>query len=219
MSGGQKGAQVGVSCPACSPETEVVHEVLSPGGQATVRCRECGHVHKTQLPRSTTHEVRAVVSFGDESERTTTNVPVDETLRVGEEFVAKLPEGPTGVRITSLEIADGQRVEHANAESIGTIWTRAVDNVSVPVTIHPATGDREGTKSETYYLPGDERVTVGEGIPHLDESIRIEHIVLRGDAIAYDREKIDTRGDSVPAKDVKRVYARREADQWRSAWG
>ncbi|MFB6128411.1 MAG: HVO_0476 family zinc finger protein, partial [Halorhabdus sp.] len=39
--------RVGLPCPACSPDLETVHEVLSTGGQATVRCTECDHVHKT----------------------------------------------------------------------------------------------------------------------------------------------------------------------------
>ncbi len=218
-SGDQAGTHVGVACPACSPDIEQVHEVLSAGGQATVRCQACGHVHKTRIEEPTSVTIRTVVSLGEESERTSAQVPTGEMLAVGEEFVAELEEGPVGVRITSLETTDGDRVEQLAAEDIRTIWTRGVDNVAVQVTIHPGDGSREGTTSETYYLPGDETLTVGEGIPHLDESVRIEGLVLRNDVIGEDRRKIDMRGDSAPAKDISRVYARRQTDQWRSAWG
>lgn len=219
-SGDQTGAQVGVACPACSPEREEVHEVLSGGTQATVRCRACEHVHKVHLSRETTITVRTIVSIGDESERTSASVPTDETLAVGEEFVADMADGPVGARITSLETVDGDRVDNAPATDVGTIWSRSIDNVAVPTTIHPADGAREGTEGETYYLPGDEVLTVGEGIPHLDEGIEIEGLVISDDAIGYDRRKLDTPGVSAPAKDISRVYARRSpGDQWTSAWG
>lgn len=218
-SGDQEGSHVGVACPACSPDREEVHEVLSGGGQATVQCRACGHVHKTRIEDPTTVTVRTVVSLGEESERTSADVPTNEELAVGEEFVAELEDGPVGVRITSLETVDGDRVDRATVDGLATIWARAVDNVGVQATIHPSDGSREGTRSETYYLPGDERLTVGDGIPHLDEDLTIEGLVVRDDAIGYDRRKIDARGESAPAKDVARLYARRETDEWTSAWG
>ena len=218
-SGGHEGSHIGVPCPACSPEHERVHEVLSDGGHVTVRCQDCGHVHKTELAESSTVTIRTVVSLGEESERTSVQVPTDETLAVGEEFVAELDDGPIGARITSLETVDGERIEQADPGEIRTIWSRGVDNVALQATIHPGDGSREGTTSETYYLPGDEELTVGEGIPHLDESVTIEGLVIREDAMEYDRRKLDSRGSSALAKDLSRVYARRDTDEWTSAWG
>ncbi len=214
------GEQVGTPCPACSPADEQVHVVLKFDGHATVRCTACDHVHKVIPEQAPEADVRVVVSLGDESITTTAAVPRDEMLAVGEEFVAETDDGPVGVRITSLERRNDERVEIAPAAAIRTIWTRAVDNVGVPTTIHPADGSREGTESETIYLPGDAELVVGEPIPHADVDATIERMLLRTDAVSYDIDAVDRRGRTVAAKDVKRVYARRRGgDQWRSSWG
>lgn len=219
-SDGRQEGNVGLACPACSPERPQVHEVLATGGDATVRCDNCGHVHKTQFGSESTVSVRTVVSVGEDSERTAVDVPTDEELAVGEEFVAELPDGPVGVRITSLEAQSGGREDSLHATEVATIWTRAVDNVGIPATIHPADGSREGTRSETYYLPGDADLVVGEGVPHLDSTVTIEGLVLEDDAVGYSRRKLDAHGDMAPAKDVARVYARETGgDNWTSAWG
>lgn len=219
-SGVETGAQVGLQCPACSPHEEQVHEVLSTGGHETVRCRTCDHVHKVQLGDGSTVRVRTVISFGEESERTSVSVPTDEVLAIGEEFVADCDDGPVGVRITSLERPDGTRTSSSKSTDIGTIWARAIDNVAVRATIHPGDGSHDGTVSETYYLPGDETLTVGESIPHLDEAVTIEGLVLREDAVAHDRAKLQAHGDTASAKDVKRLYAQqKQTDDWTSAWG
>ncbi len=215
----EAGSQIAVTCPACSPDVETIHEVLSPGGHVTVRCLTCDHVHKQPLDSSPTIPIRTVVSIEEESERIEVDVPQDAVLAVGEEFVAETNDGPMGVRITSLERDDGARIETAHASEIATIWSRSVDNVAVSATVHPS-GDRDESRSETYYLPGDEELAVGEAIPHLGEDLRIDGIILRDDAVAYDRRNLTRRGDSAFAKDTKRIYVTpTNEDQWRSAWG
>lgn len=214
------GEQVGTPCPACSPADEQVHVVLKFDGHATVRCTACDHVHKVTPDRTPTEDLRVVVSLGDESISTTAAVPRDETLAVGEEFVAETDDGPVGVRITSLERRNDERAEAAPAGEVRTIWTRAVDNVGVPTTIHPADGRREGTESHTLYLPGDAELVVGEQLPDPDLDATIERMLLREDAVSHDLDAVDRPGRTVPAKDVKRAYARRRGgDQWRSSWG
>ncbi len=215
----ESGDQIRVTCPGCSPEIETTHEVLKPSDDATVRCNECEHVHKVSLDRPGSEDVRVVVSSGGESTRTSAPVPRDETLAVGEEFVAETPDGPTGVRITSLEVGDGERVDRAPATEVRTIWTRSVDNVGVPTTIHPADGRRAGTRSETYYMPGDEDLEVGEPLPHIDEDLNVERLILRDDVIHEGPDVLDRHGDAAAAKDVKRVFVRHASgDDWRSPW-
>ncbi|MCU4718650.1 HVO_0476 family zinc finger protein [Halapricum hydrolyticum] len=209
--------RVAVPCPACSPEFETVHEVLSEGGQATVKCTECGHVHKTTLPEETTLQRDVVVSQDGESFTASADVPAEETLAVGEEFLLETDEAIMSVRITSLEL-DENRVEEAPAEDVRTIWTRAVGNVSVNATIHPKGGDREGTRSEELHVPGDYEFVVGETDELGDLEFTIEGIHLREDAHGYNHEKLDHDGDMAFAKDIKRLLVRDESSTAWSAW-
>ena len=54
MSDLDAGDTVALTCPACSPHDDTVHEVLKPGGTATVRCNDCEHVHKETIESTTT---------------------------------------------------------------------------------------------------------------------------------------------------------------------
>jgi len=209
--------QVAVPCPACSPDFETVHEVLSEGGQATVKCTECGHVHKTTLPEETTLQRDVVVSQDGDSFSASTDVPAEETLAVGEEFLLETDEAIMTVRITSLELATG-RVEEAPAEDVRTIWTRAVGNVSVNTTVHPKGGDREGTRSEELHVPGDYEFVVGETDELGELEFTVEGIHLREDAHGYNHEKLDHDGDMAFAKDIKRLLVRDESSTAWSAW-
>jgi uncharacterized Zn finger protein len=206
--------RVPLACPACSPDLETVHEVLKPGGQATVRCTECSHVHKKTLPEEQTRQIHVVVSQDDESFTAQADVPVDETLATGEEFLLDTEEAIMTVRITSLEVGDG-RTDEAEASDVDTIWTRAVGNVSVSVTAHPKGGAHDETHSFDLQVPGDYEFVVGETEELGGEEFTVEGILVRDDAVGYDHEKLDFDGDTVLGKDIKRLYAR---DQTTSAW-
>jgi uncharacterized Zn finger protein len=208
--------RVAVSCPSCAPDGETVHEVLSDGGQATVRCTDCSHVHKTRLERQSTVEVDVIVSQDGESFPSTLSGGADDRLAVGQEFVADTPEALFQVRVTAIEVGQEQRTDEATLGEIDTVWTRVVDNVSVNVTVHPRDGDghSDRTRSLTVHVPGDHEFVVGEVATFGDEEIEIEGIHVRDD-VTYRHEKMDHEGDVVYAKDAKRVYAR---DQTTSAW-
>jgi uncharacterized Zn finger protein len=209
--------RVPLACPACSPDLETVHEVLNPGGQATVRCTECGHVHKEAIPEEQTVETDVVVSQDGESFTATTDVPAEETIATGEEFLLETEEAIMTVRITSLEVGDG-RQEEAVAADVETIWTRAVGNVSVSVTAHPKGGKHDETRSYDLQVPGDYEFVVGETDELSNEEFTVEGILVRDDAVGYDHEKLDFEGDSVVAKDIKRLYVRDESTSAWSAW-
>lgn len=211
--------RIAVACPSCAPETETVHEVLSPGGShATVRCTECGHTHKVSVESEDRVTVDVVISQGGDSFTATTEIPPDEQIAVGDEFVVDAPEAILQVRITSIEIGDEKRTDETTAAEIETLWTRAVDNVQVPVTVHPKDGNRDQTRAVTMAVPGDEEFTVGEARSFGDEQFEIVGIQVRTDAEGYRREKFDHDGDMVFAKDVKRLYARDEKSTAWSAW-
>lgn len=203
-------------CPACAPDTAVVHEVLKPGGQTTVRCSECSHVHKTRLAEPDTRECDVIVSQDGESFSTTTDIPAEETLAVGEEFVLDTPEALLTVRITSLELDDG-RAEDAAADETQTIWTRVVGNVGVDVTLNP-TGGTDETRSVELRVPGDYEFTVGTSEELASEEFTIKGIHLREDATGYGFDTLDHDGDMAFAKDINRVYADDESSAAWSAW-
>ena len=209
--------RVGTVCPACSPEFETVHEVLKDGGQATVRCTECDHVHKTTLPEQTEVPRDVVVSQDGESFSAQVDVPAEETLAVGEEFLLDTDEAIMTVRITSLEL-DQKRVEEATAEDVRTIWTRGVGNVSVNATVHPKSGTREGTRSEELHVPGDYTFVVGAEDELGDFEFSVEMIHLRDDATGYQHGKLEHDGDEALAKDINRVYLRDESTTAWSPW-
>jgi uncharacterized Zn finger protein len=208
--------RVGTICPACAPDTDVVHEVLKPGGQATVRCGECGHVHKTRLEEPDAKECGVIVSQDGESFSTSTDIPTGETLAVGEEFVLDTPEALLTVRITSLEV-EGGRTDSAPVEEIETVWTRVVGNVGVDLTLNPTDGTDE-TRSVELRVPGDYEFTVGATEDLADEEFTIKGIHLRADAAGYGFEQLDHEGDMAFAKDVNRVYADDESSSAWSAW-
>ena len=209
--------RVPLPCPACSPDLEMVHEVLSEGGQATVRCTECGHVHKESLPEQRTVERDVIVSQDGESFPASTDVPADEQLATGEEFLLETDEAIMTLRITSLETEEG-RTDSAGAEDVRTIWTRAVGNVTVSITAHPKSGDHDDTRSFDLQVPGDYEFVVGETDELGCEEFTVEGIYIRDDATGYDFEKLEHEGDGVVAKDVKRLYVRDESTTAWSAW-
>jgi uncharacterized Zn finger protein len=214
---GDTTARVAVACPACSPDVETVHEVLKQGGQSTVRCTECSHVHKESLPEERTVSREVIVSQDGESVAASVEAPAEETLAVGEEFLVETDEAIMTARITSLELDEG-RAEEAAAEDVETIWTRAVGNVSIKVTAHPKSGEHDETRSLRLQVPGDYEFVVGETDELGDEEFTAESILLRDDTTGYGHKKLDFDGDTALAKDIKRLYVRDESTTAWSAW-
>ncbi|RKD93497.1 HVO_0476 family zinc finger protein [Halopiger aswanensis] len=210
--------RVPTPCPSCSPELETVHEVLTAsegGGTVTVRCSECGHVHKVQPEQESEVTLDVVVSQEGESFTANVTTPEDETVEVGDEFILETEEVLSTVRVTSVELEGHRRVEEAPVDEVATVWTREVDNVAVNVTVHPQDGRRDDSRSITVHVPGDYEFEVGAVEEFGDDEIEIDAFVVRDDATGYDRDRYEMEGDTVLAKDAKRVYA---YDQTTSAW-
>jgi len=216
----EPGTRVAAACPGCSPTVPTAHEVLRPGGQVTVRCTECGHVHKTRIEDERTVERSVVVSQDGESFTATVEAPAEETVAVGEEFLLETDEAIMNVRITDLQVGEEERTNRAPVEDVHTFWTRAVGNVSVNLTLHPKSGAHDETRSVKIRVPGDEEFVIGETHEYGDEAFTVENVHVRDDAVArYEFQKLGHDGDAVVAKDAKRVYARDENSTraW-SAW-
>jgi len=209
--------RVAVRCPSCSPAEETVHEVLNRGGGVTVRCGDCAHVHKTTIETETTVDRRVVVSQGEESIESVVEIPPEERLVVGDEFLVETDDAILTARVTSLEGQEGSRSEGADAEDVETIWARAVGNVTVNLTVHPKEGTYDESRSVRIQVPGDESFVIGRTHEYGGEEFSVERILVREDATEYERQDYDFEGDSVLAKDIKRLYARDEDAQSR-AW-
>jgi uncharacterized Zn finger protein len=201
-------ARVGATCPSCSPTAATEHEVLSTGGQYTVRCTECSHVHKTSVGDSTVRR-DVIVSQDGDSLSTDVAVPPGEPLSVGDEFVVESDAGVFVVRVTSLEVGTEQRAESATAEDVRTVWTRDVGNVTVDATVHPpAGGPHDETRGVDLHVPGDHEFVVGEHTSLGEVDIEVEQIRLRETVSGYDHYQLERPGDAALAKDVLRLYAR-----------
>jgi uncharacterized Zn finger protein len=215
--------RVAVACPSCSPGDETVHEVLHESGHATVRCTECDHVHKTDLPSDPTVERRVIVSQEGDSFDATVDFDPDETLAVDDEFLVETDEAILSVAVTSLELAgedESPRTDAAPVDEVKTVWTRVVGNVAVDLTLHPKDGRHDSTYSTTVQVPGDEVFTVGQTQEYGENEFTVEGIYLRDDVERYGQQKLDYAGDQAPAKHIKRVYARdetRSSNAW-SGW-
>ncbi|ARS89358.1 HVO_0476 family zinc finger protein [Natrarchaeobaculum aegyptiacum] len=213
--------RVPTPCPSCSPDLETVHEILTVtegGGTFTVRCTECGHVHKVTPDHTREVTLDVIVSQEGESFPANVTTPEDETIEVGDEFILETEEVLSTVRVTSLELEGHKRVEVAPAEEIETVWSREVDNVAVNVTVHPQDGRREDSRSITVYVPGDYEFEVGTVEEFGDDEFEIDAFVVRSDATGYDRDRYEERGDAIVAKDAKRIYAYDETSTAWSAW-
>ena len=211
--------RVPTPCPSCSPDLETVHEVLTTGGGTlTVRCSECGHVHKIQPDTEREVTLDVVVSQGGESFTANVTAPEDETVEVGDEFILETEEVLSTVRVTSVELDGQKRVEEAPVDEIETVWSREVDNVAVNVTVHPQDGSRDDSHSITVHVPGDYEFEVGDVESFGDDEFEIDAFVVRDDASGYRRDRFEVEGDTAFAKDLKRVYAYDEQSSAWSAW-
>ncbi len=188
-----------VTCPACGIET--MHSIIKTNSDMLVRCKICGTVHIAAKLKDITKEkfidIRTVISTGDSSFVRRSRVP-DEILKVGMEFVAEDENTgeATPVTITSIEVED-KRVEKAKADQITTLWTRAIDRVTVKISINLGMI----TESVEIKTQGDREFVIGNYEKIKGWSYIIKKIAQRGGKM------ISRPGTSVLAKDIIRIFA------------
>jgi len=193
--------QIITICPACS--SQELHDVLKRrGSDQLVRCTECGSVHnvalQTQAPETTS--VRIIVSADEDSAQYNIELPLDHEVYTGDEL---LVDDPSADEVHLAEVASvesrGARVISALAADIDTIWSRAIDKVTVKVAIH----NGKKTRSVRLQEYGDREFTVGSVEDISGSRCRIIRIKTRERGF----RKYD--GNVVRAKDVKRIFAER----------
>ena len=121
-------------CPNCGEVTS--HEVLraTPRGRGEdllVRCEVCSNVHTLELRPPPAIHVRCILSWGEESVRTTIELDVDEVLSLDDEF----EHGEATWRITRLEGHQGEDHRRTAAPAVATIWATRSDLLRIRLTM------------------------------------------------------------------------------------
>ena len=113
-------------------------------------------------------------------------------------MVAECGDDAFGVEITAIESGE-KRVNRAKAPEITTLWTRAIENVVVKISIH------DGRKTIPVYMEcdGEQPFVVGELYTVSGKRFRISHLKLR------DGPLMRKEGWKTVAHRVKRIYGYR----------
>ena len=188
-------ASIMIECPNC--HTETLHEVLSGrmSGKAdavldsTVRCRTCGHVHHAVLKVERPMDVPVVISWIDQSKRSSIALGPEEVVAVDDEIIC----GEDPVLITSIE-SKGARVPQARARDISTIWGKRFDKVRVPFSV----SHLGKSYSEHVLAVPDEEFFIGDILKVGKNEVVIHSIKTKDKALSV---------GGAPARDIVRVYA------------
>jgi len=143
-------------CPACGEEDD--QEILSESHDLLVRCTRCGnvwHTPKMKIPEPVF--IKTIVSKEGTSRICRTEFLPEDSVSVGDRFVAECGVDVSGVQVASIEVGP-RRVERALASEIDTLWTRGIEEVVVRISIH------EGWKTipVTLTCNGEQPFLVGE---------------------------------------------------------
>ena len=161
------------SCPECKDETE--HEVIAESRDLLVRCTTCGHhqrIPKEREPQALL--IKAIVSREGTSRVCSIEFAEEDECNVEDHMVAECGDDAFGVEITAIECGD-KRVNRAKAPDITTLWTRAIENVVVKISIH------DGRKTIPVYMEcdGEQPFVVGDMYTVSGKRFRISHLKLR----------------------------------------
>ena len=183
-----------VNCPVCGDETE--HAIVSESRDVLVKCTSCGHhqrVPKEREPES--RMIRTIVSKEGKSVVGTIELADSDECSVTDHLVAECGDDAFGVEITSIECGE-KRVERAKAKEITTLWTRAIEQVVVKISIH------DGWKTVPLYMEcdGEQPFVVGENYVASGKRFQLSHIKLR------DGPLMRKPGWKTVAHRVRRIY-------------
>lgn len=185
------------TCPECKDETE--HEVLADSRDLLVRCTVCGHHQR--LPKEREPQalmIKAIVSHEGTSKVCSIELAEDEDCSVDDHLVAECGDDAFGVEVTAIECGE-KRVNRAKAPAITTLWTRAIEQVVVKISIH------DGWKTIPVYMTcdGEQPFVVGELYTVSGKRFRVSHLKLR------DGPLMRKEGWKTVAHRIRRIYGYR----------
>ena len=181
-------------CPECNDETE--HEVIAESRDLLVRCTTCGHhqrIPKEREPQALM--IKTIVSREGTSRVCGIELASEDECNITDHLVAECGDDAFGVEVTSIECGD-KRPERAKASDITALWTRAIEQVVVKISIH------DGRKTIPVYMEcdGESPFVVGDMYVASGKRFKISHLKLR------DGPLMRKEGWKTVAHRIKRVY-------------
>ncbi|HVL49311.1 MAG TPA: HVO_0476 family zinc finger protein [Candidatus Thermoplasmatota archaeon] len=199
---------VEVRCKGCGEET--VHKVVSGrvGArrgftlEATVTCEECGTTHRVVVKEAPEVKIPAIVSRGATSARTSIEIPGDDVVSEGDDFIV---DGRAAV-VTGIELAGAKRVGSAEASRILTLWLKDFEEVRLRFTVNM--GDKTIAKD----IVVDPATEVAVGQEFVLGRLRVtvhgikttQRLMRRGTAVARDVTRLFARPTQLPESEKAR---------------
>lgn len=189
--------EVETQCPACkAPRPHQVKKgtvVKSGSGvEGTFTCLKCSHTHQglVQIPMPV--EIPLIVSRDAEAEPLAVQVLEEEEVRVGDEFEVE----DALVEVTSIEIADTQRVRKAPAKNIKTLWGKDITQVKVAFGLNAGPHTRA---FETTFDP-DDTIGIGDKFDLDDMEVEAQKIITTSGRRTHGRHSV---------REIRRVWLKR----------
>jgi uncharacterized Zn finger protein len=180
-----------IFCPACDIDTD--HAVVKSGRENLVRCLNCGTAHPLQREKERLANVKVIINRDGLSQPYHITLPTRQELKVGSELLVDDPaRNLVLTKITSLET--DRRLEKVTAGEVKTIWARAIDDVTLKVSIY-----KDGiTHPVSTTVCGNDSFSRGDVLEIDGKRFEVTKIKFRGEGFV----------DSAEAKDILRIWGR-----------
>ncbi|MDR0913223.1 MAG: hypothetical protein LBM96_11610 [Methanobrevibacter sp.] len=154
------------------------------------KCQDCDSVFKDSIKTPRQRSYRLIISENDSSKKTFIDIYPDDVLNSGDVLLSDLGQ----VKINSLELNSGKRVDSAIAKDILTIWASSLE---IPSRIGLSVNLQGEVQSYKVDLARDFRFEI-------DDVLKIEDYIARVHGIKTNDRKMN-KGGAV-ADVIKRVY-------------
>jgi len=139
--------------------------------------------------------IKTIVSREGTSRVCGIELAAEDECTITDHLVAECGDDAFGVEVTSIECGD-KRPDRAKASDITALWTRAIEQVVVKISIH------DGRKTIPVYMEcdGESPFVVGDMYVASGKRFKISHLKLR------DGPLMRKEGWKTVAHRIKRIY-------------